>query len=105
MKLSFTTAVSKLVILFQLYNVNSLTSIAVAAFQPFLSHSYLTKITSVPVLFSSSSSSPSPSLDVDVDYFNPSKNIDLEHAHECVEHFGKCSIQDLENMRDGTCRV
>lgn len=37
---------------------------------------------------------------IDVDYFNPSRNLDMEHAHDCADHFGKCSIQDLEDMRN-----
>lgn len=36
---------------------------------------------------------------VDVDFYNPSRSIDMEHAHDCAEHFGKCSIEELENMR------
>ena len=38
---------------------------------------------------------------IDVDYFNPSKNMDMEHVHDCADHFGKCSIQELEEMRSG----
>ena len=25
----------------------------------------------------------------------------LEHAHDCADHFGKCSVQEIEEMRDG----
>lgn len=38
---------------------------------------------------------------VDVDFYNPSRGMDMEHAHDCAEHFGKCSIEDLEKMRSG----
>ena len=38
---------------------------------------------------------------IDVDFYNPSREIDMEHAHDCADHFGKCSIEDLENMRTG----
>lgn len=38
---------------------------------------------------------------VDVDFFNPAKDIDMEHAHDCADHFGKCSIEDLESIRSG----
>ena len=38
---------------------------------------------------------------IDVEYFNPSKNMDMEHVHDCADHFGKCSIQELEEMRSG----
>ena len=44
---------------------------------------------------------PYSSKSMDVDFYNPSREIDLEHAHDCAEHFGKCSIQDLEEMRTG----
>ncbi len=40
-------------------------------------------------------------VNIDVDYYNPSRGIDIEHAHDCAEHFGKCSIQELENIRSG----
>lgn len=36
---------------------------------------------------------------IDVDFFNPSRAMDMEHVHDCAEHFGKCSIQELEDMR------
>ena len=38
---------------------------------------------------------------VDVDFFNPVNDIDMEHAHDCAENFGKCSIEELESMRNG----
>lgn len=41
------------------------------------------------------------SKNVDVDFFNPAKELDLAHAHDCAEHFGKCAVEDLENMRKG----
>jgi hypothetical protein len=39
------------------------------------------------------------SKEIDVDYYNPSRGIDMEHAHDCANHFGKCSIEELENLR------
>lgn len=27
--------------------------------------------------------------------------IDIEHAKYCSDHFGECSLEDLERMRDG----
>lgn len=30
---------------------------------------------------------------------NPVNKIDLDHAHECADHFGQCKIQELEDMK------
>lgn len=27
-------------------------------------------------------------------------DVDIDHAEDCVEHFGKCSVDDLEEMRN-----
>ena len=29
------------------------------------------------------------------------ENIDLVHAHECADHYGECSVAEIEKMRDG----
>ena len=28
-------------------------------------------------------------------------NIDLSHAHDCADHYGECSLAEIEMMRDG----
>jgi hypothetical protein len=32
---------------------------------------------------------------------DPVSKIDLVHAHECADHFGKCSLNDIETMEQG----
>lgn len=27
--------------------------------------------------------------------------VDLKHAHYCADHFGECSLEDMENLCDG----
>mmetsp|Transcript_5111 Transcript_5111/g.6601 ORF Transcript_5111/g.6601 Transcript_5111/m.6601 type:complete len:202 (+) Transcript_5111:241-846(+) len=39
------------------------------------------------------------SVPIDVDFFNPARKLDFDHVHDCAEHFGQCSIQELEEMR------
>ena len=33
--------------------------------------------------------------------FDPVSKMDLNHAHECADNFGKCSIKELEEMKKG----
>lgn len=30
---------------------------------------------------------------------NPVNKIDLDHAHDCADHFGECKIQEMEDMK------
>ena len=30
-----------------------------------------------------------------------SETIDIEHAKFCADHFGECSLEDMERMRNG----
>lgn len=32
---------------------------------------------------------------------NPVNKIDLDHAHECADHFGQCQINEMEMMKEG----
>jgi len=32
---------------------------------------------------------------------DPVSKIDMEHAHDCADHFGKCRIEELEDMKQG----
>lgn len=38
-------------------------------------------------------------MNMDVDFFNPTRKLDMDHVHDCAEHFGKCPIEELEAMR------
>jgi hypothetical protein len=35
--------------------------------------------------------------------YDPVSDMDLDHAHDCAENFGKCAIGDLEDMTKGKC--
>ena len=28
-------------------------------------------------------------------------DVDIDHARYCADHFGECSLEDMERMRDG----
>ena len=36
---------------------------------------------------------------------DPEKKINLKRAKDCAEHFGKCSPEEVETLRDGECRL
>jgi len=31
--------------------------------------------------------------------YNPVSEMDLEHAHDCADHYGECAIEELEDMK------
>jgi len=32
-----------------------------------------------------------------------SKPVDMARAKDCADHFGKCSVEEIEALRDGMC--
>jgi hypothetical protein len=36
---------------------------------------------------------------------DPVSKMDLNHAHDCANNFGKCSIKELEEMKKGERKI
>jgi hypothetical protein len=54
----------------------------------------------LPRLAASQTSSETPPEKGHVSFDPAYKGVDLARAHECADHYGKCSVEEMQEIRD-----